>query len=284
MILPEMICEFQRASRLPDEERRDSTYRVVRRVFEYHFERNAFYRGICSAANVTPDVVWGRAGLGLIPLLPVRLFKEANPQELLSGPFPELELEIRSTGTSGVPSVARRDTATTTLAALALTAQYREFFGLSGGAGLFLCPSPGENPEMGLAKVFGLFCGLLDQWHHALHGYSFRPEEAVSFLAERAGASCRHIFGPPFLVNRLLDHLQSNDIGMKLDVDSLVITLGGGNATRDRRSASGGSASGPRRSWAYRPRTCGTCTASSNPTCWRSNARTITSTCRRGAM
>jgi long-chain-fatty-acid---luciferin-component ligase len=239
-ILSQMICELPTALRLRDEDRRDGTYRVIRRAFEYHYEHNAFYRGICSAAGVRPEVVSGHHELGLVPLLPVRLFKEAKPQALLSCPLDELELEIRSTGTSGIPSVARRDTATTTATALALMAQYREFFGLSGGAGLFLCPSPADNPEMGLAKVFNLFRGLLDESHYALHGYSFQPEDGVNFLAERANKASRHIFGPPFLVNRLLEHLQSDKVDMKLDDDSFVVTLGGwkrytGHTIDDRR-------------------------------------------------
>lgn len=123
--------------------------------------------------------------------------------------------------------------------ALALTAQYREFFGISGGTGLFLCPFPAENPEMGLVKVFNLFCGLLDESHYALHGYTFQPDEAVDYLVERQGRSVRHIFGPPFLVDRFLDHLQRNGVDLKLDQDSLVVMPGGwkryNGATIDER-------------------------------------------------
>jgi long-chain-fatty-acid---luciferin-component ligase len=227
LTLPEMICEFGTASRLPHADRREATFHVVTRLFAYHFELNELYRNLCNEAGVEPSMIASPSDLGSIPLLPVRLFKEPNAHALLSRPVEQLELEIRSTGTSGVPSVARRDAGTTTAVALALIAQYREFFGISGGTGLFLCPSPAENPEMGLAKVFNLFCGLLDESHYALRGYTFRPEEAAGYLAGRQGSSLRHIFGPPFLVNRLLDHVQSNGIDVKLDEDSLVVMLGG---------------------------------------------------------
>lgn len=239
MTLNEMICEFDSASRLPDADRREATARLVKRLFVYHYECNSFYRSRCEEAGVDPRTVTASRGLAAIPLLPVGLFKHSNAHLLLSRPLDEVELEIRSTGTSGVPSVARRDTKTTTAVALALMAQYREFFSVSGGAGLFLCPSPAENPEMGLAKVFNLFCGLLDRSHYSLHGYSFREDEAVEFLAHEQGNTLRHVFGPPFLVNRLLDYVVKSGSELKLDEDSLVVTLGGwkrySGATIDER-------------------------------------------------
>jgi long-chain-fatty-acid---luciferin-component ligase len=227
LTLAEMICELKAASRLPDDERREATFRLITRLFAYHYELNSFYRSLCEGVGVGPSTVTTASGLAAIPLLPVRLFKQPSAHLLLSRPLAEVELEIRSTGTSGVPSVARRDAKTTTAVALALMAQYREFFAISGGAGLFLCPSPAENPEMGLSKVFNLFCGLLDRSHFALRGYSFRPAEAVEFLARQQGNSLRYIFGPPFLVNRLLDYLVKSGSELKLDEDSLVVTLGG---------------------------------------------------------
>lgn len=222
-----MICELETASRLPDADRREATFRLVARLFAYHYELNDFYRSLCEEADVDPRTITTPSELAAIPLVPVRLFKQSNGHLLLSRPLDKVELEIRSTGTSGVPSVARRDAKTTTAVALALVAQYREFFRVSGGAGLFLCPSPAENPEMGLAKVFNLFCGLLDRSHYALRGYRFQPDEAVQFLVDEQGNSLRHIFGPPFLVNRLLEYLLERGSGLKLDEDSLVVMLGG---------------------------------------------------------
>jgi long-chain-fatty-acid---luciferin-component ligase len=227
LTLAEMICELEQASRLPDADRREGTVRLVMRLFAHHYEHNSFYRSLCEEAGVDPRTVTTSSAMAAIPLLPVGLFKQSNTHVLLSRPLDEVELEIRSTGTSGVPSVARRDSRTTTAVALALMAQYREFFSISGGAGLFLCPSPAENPEMGLAKVFNLFCGLLDRSHYALHGHRVREDEAVEFLADAQGNSLRHVFGPPFLVNRLLDYLVKSGSELKLDEDSLVVTLGG---------------------------------------------------------
>ncbi|MDA8317321.1 MAG: acyl-protein synthetase, partial [Actinomycetota bacterium] len=112
MTLAEMICELESASRLPDADRRESTARLVLRLFAYHYEVNSFYRSRCEEAGVDPGTVSTGRGLVAIPLLPVGLFKQSNAHVLMSRPLDEVELEIRSTGTSGVPSVARRDTGT----------------------------------------------------------------------------------------------------------------------------------------------------------------------------
>jgi long-chain-fatty-acid---luciferin-component ligase len=142
-------------------------------------------------------------------------------------PLDTIDLEVQSTGTGGIPSVARRDTTTTTRACLALLALYREFFGLAGGVGLFLCPSPAEAPEMGMVKVFNLFAGLLDDRSYLVRGFAFDPEEAVDYLRTWAGRQTRHLFGPPFMFARLLRHVETHGFQLPLDVGSSAVTLGG---------------------------------------------------------
>src|SRR5262249_15885010 len=136
-------------------------------------------------------------------------------------------LEIQSTGTTGIPSVARRDVLTTTRACLSLLALYREFFGIAHGVGHFLCPSPAETPEMGMVKVFNLFSGLLDDRVYLVRDFVFAPEEAVACLQAWSGRQTRHIFGPPFMIGRLLCYLEQKDLHLPLDPGSFAITLGG---------------------------------------------------------
>jgi long-chain-fatty-acid---luciferin-component ligase len=110
---------------------------------------------------------------------------------------------------------------------LAIYALYRDFFGINRGVGLFLCPSPAEQPEMGMVKLFNLFTGLLDDRLYAVHDYHFDPQQSLAYLTHWADQQTRHLFGPPFLINRLLRHMEQNDLRVKLDPSSLVITLGG---------------------------------------------------------
>jgi long-chain-fatty-acid---luciferin-component ligase len=80
---------------------------------------------------------------------------------------------------------------------------------------------------MGMVKVFNLLNGVFDDHIYLVRDYAFDPEEAVSYLKKWDGEMTRHVVGPPFLVNRLLRFLELEDISLKLDPESLVITLGG---------------------------------------------------------
>lgn len=205
----------------------DTVTEVLRGAFRYHHERNNFFRAQCEAEQVTVDDITTRADLSRIPLLPVNMFKRPDAHVLLSAPLTDIELEIRSTGTGGVPSVARRDTITVNRALAGIFGSYREFFALSKGAGLFLCPSTAETPEMGMVKVFNILNGVFDDHVYLVRDYAFDPDEALRYLRKWDGEMTRHVIGPPFLVNRLLRFLELEEIELKLDPESMVITLGG---------------------------------------------------------
>ncbi|BBX96592.1 LuxE/PaaK family acyltransferase [Mycobacterium lacus] len=215
------------ALRVPRSEWQRSLTAAVRSAFAVHFEANRFYRAQCDAARVGPDDVAGFADLHRIPLLPVGMFKQAGAHVLLTTGLEDIEIEIRSTGTSGVPSVARRDATTVTRASTGIFGCYRDFFGISQGAGLFLCPSPAEVPEMGMVKVFNLLTGMLDDHSYVVRDYSFDPEEALAYLRKWEQKMTRHIVGPPFIIARLMRFMELESIPLSLDPDSLIIMLGG---------------------------------------------------------
>ncbi|MFG2974466.1 hypothetical protein ACGFYY_15925 [Streptomyces sp. NPDC048331] len=215
------------AFRQADGEWQASVTAALRDNFAHHAEHNAFYRAQCEAAGIKPSEITQLADLTKIPLLPVRMFKQPDAHVLMTAPLTDVELEIRSTGTGGVPSVARRDVTTTSRVLTGIFAQYREFFGVGNGAGLFLCPSTAETPEMGMVKAFNVLNGLLDDHAYIVRDYAFDPAEALARLEGWEDAMTRHIIGPPFLVGRLLRFLELEDIRLQLDPDSLVITLGG---------------------------------------------------------
>ncbi|GAA1933508.1 acyl-protein synthetase [Streptomyces sodiiphilus] len=227
MQLAAMLGDAGAAFRLPNAEREAAVVAALRSAFASHAGHNAFYRAQCEAAGVTAADISSVADLARIPLLPVGMFKQPDAHVLMTAPLTDVELEIRSTGTGGVPSVARRDTTTATRVVTALIGQYRDFFGIAKGAGLFLSPSTAETPEMGMVKVFNLLNGLFDDHAYVVRDYAFDPEEALGLLNRWEESMTRHIIGPPFLVGRLLRYLELEDISLKLDPESLVITLGG---------------------------------------------------------
>ena len=225
MDLAAMIGMPGEALRVPRAQWRDSLTDAVRAAFAHHYANNDFYRAQCE--NVSPADIGGYADLHKIPLLPVGMFKQAGAHVLLTASLADIETEIRSTGTSGVPSVARRDALTTTRASVGILGGYRDFFGISKGAGMFLCPSTAEVPEMGMVKVFNLMTAMLDDHRYLVRGYSFDPQEALSYLRGWEGRMTRHIIGPPFIIARFMRFLELESIPLTLDPDSMIIMLGG---------------------------------------------------------
>ncbi|HPX36278.1 MAG TPA: acyl-protein synthetase [Mycobacterium sp.] len=225
MNLAAMVGMPGEALRVPRHQWRASLTEAVRAAFAYHYANNDFYRAQCAA--VSPADIDDFADLHRIPLLPVGMFKQAGAHVLLTVGLADIETEIRSTGTSGVPSVARRDALTTTRASIGILGGYRDFFGISDGAGLFLCPSPAEVPEMGMVKVFNLMTAMLDDHRYLVQEYSFDPEEALAYLNKWEGRMTRHIIGPPFIIARFMRFLELESIPLALDPDSMIIMLGG---------------------------------------------------------
>jgi len=222
-----VIGNLPRIFRLPPSEQRAIQLELIVQSFAHHYERNGFYRAQCDAAGLTVYDLERPEDLVRLPLIPLSAFKSPSSHVLLSVPLDEIELEIKSTGTSGVPSVTRRDATTLDRVSLAITGLYREFFRISRGAGLYLAPSLAENPEMSMVKVINYFSGLLSDARYVVRDYSFEPAEAIQYLRSFEGKEPRHIIGPPFLIDRLLRHLEAEDLRLPLDAESFVITIGG---------------------------------------------------------
>ncbi|SHO56621.1 LuxE/PaaK family acyltransferase [Vibrio quintilis] len=200
---------------------------LIKDSFSFHYENNSFYRGQCDEKGVTPDDIQSFSDLIKIPVIPVHTFKSADSHKLLTKPLNEIEHEMRSTGTSGIPSVARRCSETMDNAVIGIYAMYREMFNLSKGAGLCVCPSTEEIPEMGMVKAFNFLTGLLDTHRFMVKNERFSPEDSIEQLSQWKNKFTRHLIGPPFLIHRLTSYLKAINQPLQLDKDSMIITLGG---------------------------------------------------------
>lgn len=212
---------------LSDKELEEVKLHLVKDAFKFHYENNAFYRESCDRKSITPDSIRTFSDLVRIPLIPIDIFKSGDSHKLLSVDLKRIELEMRSTGTSGIPSVSRRCSETVDHAVLGIYAMYREFFRISKGAGLYLCPSTEEIPEMGMIKALNLMAGLLDTHRFMVSEEQFVPEAAVKQLESWQKKFTCHVIGPPFLINRFIRYLKATNTRLKLNRDSYVITLGG---------------------------------------------------------
>ncbi|GLB66028.1 acyl-protein synthetase [Arthrobacter mangrovi] len=200
---------------------------VLRDAAIYHQAGNGFYRAQCDALGFDPAAINDINDLKDLPLLPVGMFKRPDAQVLLTCSLADVETETRSSGTRGVPSVARRNSETVTRALVGLIGTYREFFNLSGGAGLFLNPTDAEASEMGLLKDLNILNSVFDHHAYLVADQAFDAREALEHLRRWKGHMTRHIIGPPFLIYRLLRFLEQEKINIRLDPYSMIITLGG---------------------------------------------------------
>jgi long-chain-fatty-acid---luciferin-component ligase len=118
--LGSVYTSANRVFRLPIEEQRALKASLIAENFRFHYENNAYYRRLCEQQGVTPLDIRHFDDLVKIPLIPVSQFKRTDTQKLLTLGLDQIEVEMRSTGTSGIPSVTRRDSETVTQGSLAL--------------------------------------------------------------------------------------------------------------------------------------------------------------------
>jgi phenylacetate-coenzyme A ligase PaaK-like adenylate-forming protein len=222
-----LIVNAHKMFQMPQEAVNRLKGKMIAENFRFHYQHNPFYRNMCVEKGITPKDIIGYDDLIQIPLIPVSKFKSVSSHELLTVPLSSIEHEMRSTGTSGIPSIARRCHETMDNAVLGIYAMYREYFGISKGAGLYLCPSNEEFPEMGMIKALNMLTGLLDTHRYMVKQQRFIPEEAIAQLHEWQHKFTRYIIGPPFLVHRFIRFLKAREKTLSLDKDTLVITLGG---------------------------------------------------------
>jgi long-chain-fatty-acid---luciferin-component ligase len=222
-----VYTSLDRVYRFPVEVQHVLKTNIIAENFRFHYQNNAYYRRLCEEQVVTPSDIRHFNDLIKIPLIPVGRFKQTDTPKLMTLGLDQVEVEMRSTGTSGIPSVTRRDAATVTQGSLALWAMYREFFKFSSGSILFLMPSPEEVPELGMIKVSNMLAGLVDTSRFVVRKAAFDPREAVELLTQWGHNHIRHIVGPPFLVHNLVQHIKRSGIRLELDRETRIINLGG---------------------------------------------------------
>lgn len=222
-----IIASAKPVFRLEPEAQNEIKLQLIKESFAYHYKHNELYRKVCGEKRVTPDDIRELRDVTRIPLIEISKFKDVNAHLLLTKPITELQHELRSTGTSGIPSISRRDEQTLTRSVHSIYAMFREMFGFFGGGAVFLAPSAEDMPEMGLVKLINMFSGLLDSSKFFVHDSSFDPGEVLDQLEKWKHVHTRHIIGPPFLVERLAAAAAERETKVLLDRQSRIITLGG---------------------------------------------------------
>ncbi|MBA2943886.1 LuxE family acyl-protein synthetase [Paenibacillus sp. CGMCC 1.16610] len=222
-----VIASIKSIYQLPAESQNEMKLELIKQSFQYHYMHNALYNKICKEKGVALTDFQCIEDVASIPAIGIGKFKDVNAHLLLTKPIHELEHELRSTGTSGIPSISRRDEQTLTRSVLSIFSMFREMFGFFGGAAVYLAPSAEEMPEMGLVKLINMFSGLLDSNRFFISGHAFDAEAVIHQLKDWQHVHTRHIIGPPFLVERLAAYIEEHQMHIHLDKQTQIITLGG---------------------------------------------------------
>ncbi|MDR1639010.1 MAG: hypothetical protein LBC41_16045 [Clostridiales bacterium] len=201
--------------------------RLISEAFSYHRSRNKHYKGVCDEAGAAGLEIKTVEDIGKIPLLNIQEFKQADSSKLLTSRLSEIEFEMRSTGTTGVPSISRRDYESCNNAFAYIMGLYRDFFHIANGVGLYFSTSLEEMPEMGMVKALNFMNATLDTADFLVRGVTFDNERAIADLKKWEGKFTRHILGAPFLLSMFVDYLKLKDVRLTLDKSSKIITMGG---------------------------------------------------------
>ena len=222
-----IVGSARRLFELSNDDQEYLQYLLVKENMTHHYEKNEFFQKLCESHSITPDQINGPKDLNQIPLIPLDIFKKTEGNQILTMSIDDIEDEMKSTGTSGIPSVSRRDFETISVGGQGILSLYREFFEMSSGAILYLMPSTEEMPDMGMVRALEMFSCMSHATRHLVKRLSFDPAKAVSVLQKWQDNHARHIIGPPFMVYHLIKYLKDHNIKLKLDKKTWVINLGG---------------------------------------------------------
>ncbi len=78
-----VYTSLDRVYRFAIEEQQALRASLIAENFRFHYENNAYYRGLCEEQGVTPSDIRSFDDLVKIPLVPVRQFKATDTQKLL---------------------------------------------------------------------------------------------------------------------------------------------------------------------------------------------------------
>jgi len=184
------------------------------RIFKFQYDKNPVYRVFCKTLESRYKLSKGQ---GLLPLLPVRAFREA---EVISFPKSDAALIFRSSGTSGMQR-SRHFVRSQDLYRESVVRGFRRFFDPSEYT--ILCYTPGyeENPDSSLVYMLNVLCNLDDSSQSRFLPLD-KPLLEDDIDAVRRSGKRLMLFGAAF---GLLDLAEISDI--RLPADSVVIETGG---------------------------------------------------------
>lgn len=220
--------EHKDPSHLTLDDNRSWRYRIFKEAFAHHYKNCPMYTRYCKMHDVEPEDIKSYEDLVKIQPVPSDAFRDLE-EPIISVPKEEIIFKsTTSSTTSKKPIWFHMDRVSLSRTNIANKKAFIDILGLKDGFVFFLTPQESET-------------GLVRGMQAALKTLEF-PESNVDYLVKEGGqldseialgliSNCgmrpRHLYGPPFALMHVVEYIERNNEGIKLDKDSRVMTTGG---------------------------------------------------------
>lgn len=233
----DVLIQYQNPFRMDDKTAGKMKLEAFKEAFAHHYKNCTEYRNYVESYNVRPETIKTIKDLIKIPPVPSEVFRDV---EKVISSVPEKDVVMvatTSSTTSKKPCNYPLDAITlkrTTITGI----HFLGDVGFVGGTAFMMTPSP-EESDTGLVKGMSHVLGGLNFGENIVYGVKggkFETEKFIKRMIE-CKAKPRHLYGPPFALMHLIEHIEKNKTRIKLDADTRMITTGGwktvqGNVTR----------------------------------------------------
>ena len=199
---------------------------IIKESFYYHYRNNPGYQKYVD--RIDEDITRKNIQSKDIPLLPSSLFK--REQDLLSVSEDKIIKYCTSSGTLGSLSIVPRDEDTLMNFYSSISASISLYLGIDreGNHKVFvLGPDTEEAGDLWFSYVLSSM-SLNFQANYLEKDNVFNLEDAYTKISEAANKGNELvIIGPPFRIIELCNYINENNLSVKLNSDSFVISAGG---------------------------------------------------------
>jgi len=211
---------------------------LLKKFFQYHYEKCEDYRKFCQGRNVGP-MINGLSDISKIPLLDS--YKTLRGRQFLSVPKEEIVAQFCSTGSSGKPLLwISLDQITLDWMIKASVLFNKTMIEIKPGATLLILP---YFPQLKFAVVSKAILSHVHQNSYfglkAIFGKDPLPKIELDTKAiedfMNDPSPIKNLIGFPFTITQLKDYLEMNDRELSLGEDGIIVT-GGGWKPRQKES------------------------------------------------
>ncbi|WP_075603194.1 LuxE/PaaK family acyltransferase [Saccharicrinis aurantiacus] len=217
----------------PVEKQKAIQFDAIRKVFNFHYHQNEFYKSLCEANKFSPEDIVSYDDIHNIPLIPVDYFSDSRMEEIMTLPKSTKQVEFHVTGSNGVHTKAYRDSFTNELAISSISSLFIEMLDNRFDASpivVYFTPPIVDAPNLGMLRGLGVLGAIYaDRFFVMNKNNDFRFKETEEFVNKWIDKLPIYFVGPPFIINYYMEYLNANNRTHMFKSQDRVVTIGGWN-------------------------------------------------------